>query len=205
MHGLINRAVQCFVLDTYGPPRWQAVTQRIGLGPEGFETMLDYDDAVTNSLLQAASEALDRTEAVMLEDMGTYLVSHETTRAVRRLLRFSGETFADVLYALEDLPSRAPLALPELVLPDLELREEAGGRFRLFVIATEPGWAYVMLGLLRAMADDYGALVVIEMGTASSSIMVIEIRLLDDEFAEGKAFTLADGEAGAPTVEGGAP
>lgn len=192
MHGLINRSIQSFVSDTYGAPVWEEVSTAADLPPEGFEPMLIYDDTVTDSLLTQVSATLDKPEAALLEDLGTYLVSHPSGRGVRRLLRFSGETFADFLYALDDLPSRARLAMPDLEMPDLELREEAGGQFRLFVCSMHRGWGFVMMGLLRAMADDYGALVMMEMAPGASSIAVIEIRLLDSRYAEGRSFSLAD-------------
>jgi len=203
MHGLINRSIQCFVRDTYGDGRWRAVARAAGVGHEGFEPMLDYDDSVTDTLLAMVSTTLDKPEAEVLEDLGTYLVAHETTRGVRRLLRFSGETFADFLYSLDDLPSRTRLAMPALELPELELREDSSGRFRLFVLSTQRGWGYVMLGLLRALADDYGALVTIEMAPGASSVAVIEIALLDGAFAEGRRFALADTEGGVAEASDG--
>jgi hypothetical protein len=49
----------------------------------------------------------------------------------------------------------------------------------------------VARGLLRAMADDYGALAVIEgEDGAGDGAAVLTIRLLDTAFAEGRAFTL---------------
>jgi hypothetical protein len=202
MHGLINRSIQLFMRDTYGPERWRAVARAAGVGPDGFEPMLDYDDSVTDTLLAMVATHLDKPESAVLEDLGTYLVSHGTTRGVRRLLRFSGESFADFLHSLDDLPSRARLAMPDLELPELELREDPGGRFRLFVLSTQRGWGYVMLGLLRAMADDYGALVMIEMAPGASSVAVIEITLLDGAWAEGRSFSLADAGADAPPEPG---
>jgi len=193
MHGLINRSIQCFVRDTYGEARWLAVAEASGIGPEGFESMLEYDDSVTDTLLAMVSSVLGKPESAVLEDLGTYLVSHETSRGVRRLLRFSGETFADFLHSLDDLPSRARLAVP-----DLELREELGGKFRLFVLSTQRGWGYVMLGLLRAMADDYGALVLLEMAPGASSVAVVEISLLDGAYAEGRSFSLSEAAGEAP-------
>lgn len=191
MHGLVNHAVQCFVRDAYGAEQWRAVARAAGVGPEGFEPMLDYDDHVTHDLLLAAAKRLGKAPEALLEDLGTYLVSHESQRSVRRLLRFSGETFSDFLHALEDLPSRAKLAMPDLDLPELELREDPPGCFRLFVLARQPAWGYVMLGLLRAMADDFGALVVIDIAPGTSSVTVIEISLHDGAFAAGRSFSLA--------------
>ncbi len=205
MHGLINRAIQCFVADTYGDDRWAAAAQSAGISVEGFEPMLDYDDSVTDSLLDTVSQLLDKPDSVILEDLGTYLVSHETMRGIRRLLRFCGVNFVDFLHELEDLPARARLALPDLQLPDLELRAEAEGRYRLFVLSERRGWGDVMVGLLRAMADDYGALVLLEMAPGASAIAVIDIRLLDQSHSEGRSFSLAGQGFGLTVAHGRSP
>ena len=60
MHGLMNRSIQCFLRDTYGAGCWRSVAQDIGIGADGFEAMLLYDDALTESTLDAAARHLGR-------------------------------------------------------------------------------------------------------------------------------------------------
>jgi hypothetical protein len=47
-----------------------------------------------------------------------------------------------------------------------------------------------MVGLLRAMADDYGALVMLERAGGSGDREVIGITLIETAFAEGRSFEL---------------
>lgn len=47
MHGLINRGLQSFVLRIYGSDVWEDVCADAGLGFNDFETMLTYDDILT--------------------------------------------------------------------------------------------------------------------------------------------------------------
>ena len=114
MHGLINRAIQSFVTNTYGPDRWLNVTEDADLGFSEFEAMLIYDDSLTDAVLKSLCVELGRPENELLEDLGTYLVSDPKVESLRRLLRFGGETFLEFLYSLDDLPDRARLAVPEL-------------------------------------------------------------------------------------------
>lgn len=193
MHGLINRSIQCFLRDTYGASTWAHVVREARLGFDGFEPMLTYDPALTDALIEAASRSLGRARDTVLEDLGTYLVSHPTTGALRRLLRFGGETFLDFLTSLEDLPERGRLALPDLDLPTLELADLGGGQYRLRATAPIRGAGHVMVGLLRAMADDYGALVLLDHLGDAAGAEVISIHLLDQSFATGRAFDLAGG------------
>lgn len=190
MHGLVNRAIQCFLRDTYGEGCWADVAAVAGAPPEGFEAMLRYPDATTVALLDAAARRLDKSRDSILEDIGTYLVSHPNTGALRRMLRFGGVTFADFLHSLEDLPGRARLAVPDLEVPLLDLEEDADGTLRLLCRQGFPGVGLVLLGLLRALADDYGALSLVDHAEAAGA-EVITIRLADHRFAEGRGFTLA--------------
>lgn len=190
MHGLINRAIQCFVTDSYGGDKWLEATRYADLGFVEFESMLAYDDAVTARVLDAVSLVLDRSRTDVMEDLGTYLVSHPNVEALRRLLRFGGVTFVEFLHSLDDLPDRARLAVSDLKLPRIELREHTPGQFSLICDSPLEGYGHVMMGVLRAMADDYGALAVLEHTGSGQGVETISITLIETEFSEGRVFAL---------------
>lgn len=192
MHGLINRSLQCFLRDTYGPAVWSAVARDACLGFDSFEAMLTYDPALTDAVINAATRHLDRPRDTLLEDLGTYLISHPNVEALRRLLRFGGVTFVDFLHSLEDLPGRGRMAVPDLDLPSLALSEIGEGQFFLACRAPVLGGGHVMLGLLRAMADDYGALVLLEHQGLTDASETISIHILEQSFASGRRFDLAE-------------
>lgn len=193
MHGLINRSIERFVNDTYGAATWKDAMQRLDLGITEFESMMTYEDELTAKVMAGLSRVLVRPEADILEDIGTYLVSHPSYESLRRLLRFGGVTFEDFLHSLDDLPERARLAVSDLKLPDLELRQITPEYFCLTVHSQQikmQGFGHVVMGLLRAMADDYGALVLLEVKENQGWHETIQIRLLETEFASGREFEL---------------
>ena len=191
MHGLVNRSIQCFLRDTYGEALWLGVAQDAGLGFDSFETMLTYEDRLTGAVIDAAARRLGRPRDTVLEDLGTYLVSHPNLERVRRLLRFGGVGFVDFLHSLDDLPGRARLALPDLELPRLALEDDGDDRFTLCCTSSVPGVGHVVVGLLRAMADDYGALVLLDHRPDGPESDVVSIHLLEQQFAAGRRFELA--------------
>lgn len=200
MHGLVNRAIERFVRDTYGRDVWIDTIRRLDLGLTEFESMMIYEPQVTAQVLAAVGTRLARGREDLLEDIGTYLVSNPATEALRRLLRFSGVDFVDFLHSLDDLPERARLAVSDLDLPALELLDQGGGLYRLHVGCPEGDglrFGPVVVGLLRAMADDYGALAVVEHQGEAGTCEILEIRILDEGFAHGRAFVLGAG-GGAP-------
>lgn len=190
MHGLINRAIQCFYRDTYGQSSWAELVRRLDLEFSEFEPMLNYDPSLTLLVLDDMAQALEKNRETVLEDIGTYLVSHPNVEALRRLLRFSGVTFLDFLHSLDELPDRARLAVSDLELPELELRDHGGNRFTLYSMWDQAGFGHVMVGILRAMADDYGALVFLEHKGTNRGGETIEITLFEAAFAQGRAFDL---------------
>jgi hypothetical protein len=198
MHGLINRSIQGFLRDTYGAAVWSAVVRKSEIGIENFEPMLLYPPEQTENMLIAASETLNRPKNELLEDLGTYLVSNPNLEALRRLLRFGGVGFIDFLNTVDDLPDRARLALPELNLPELILLDQGEGHYRLLCAPMIDGVGHIVVGLLRAMADDYGALVLLDHLGREGPYEVVSVHLLDQSYAEGKRFDLALPIGGGP-------
>ncbi|OJI95241.1 heme-NO-binding protein [Planktotalea frisia] len=190
MHGLINKAVEAFVKDTYGVDAWRVIAHRADLEDPSFEAMMVYDNSVTPRVVDCATEALGVERGDFLQNLGTYLVSQPSQQAVRRLLRFGGVDFVDFLYSLDDLYDRARLAVADLFLPRLELREHTVNQFSLTVRSDIDGFGHVLIGLLTAMADDYGALVMLEYGGRQGEVETIAIALLETAFAAGNRFEL---------------
>lgn len=186
MHGLVNFAIEGFLRDTYGVAQWHAIVQHTGLPFDRFEPLLSYPPDLTERVITGASQVLSRSDETLLEDLGTWLVSPRSGGRLRRLLRFGGVNFLDFLLSLQELPDRARLALPDFSLPELSLVEQGAGQFDLRFNEPFAGAGHVMVGLLRAMADDYGALVLIEHDPSG-----ISIHLLDADFAEARHFDLA--------------
>ena len=191
MHGLINRSLQSFLSDTYGAQTWQSISRAAGLQMDGFEALLIYDDALTDAVIDSAARLLVKPREMILEDLGTYLVSHQNLEALRRLLRFGGVSFVDFLHSMEDLPEHGRLGVPDLDLPDFTLIEEAAGEFTLQVSPLVVGVGHVVVGLLRAMADDYGALVLLEHVGTRQGRECVSVLLLDQAHSQGRSFALS--------------
>ena len=190
MHGLINKAIQCFVLDTYGRETWREMAQSAALPVMQFEAMLIYEDTLTEQALDATVRFLDKPRTDVLEDIGTYLASHPNVEALRRLLRFGGAHFIEFLYSLDDLHDRARLAVDDLELPRLTLVRHTENHYSLLCGAAFPGWGHVLVGILRVMADDYGALACLEHCGAKDQTETIDIRLVHTSYAQGRTFVL---------------
>lgn len=191
MHGMILKAIERFSRDTYGDELWAEVVRDAALDDPSFEAMLFYEDDIFESALAALCRRLHQSEAAVLEDVGTYLVSHAKTEGIRRLLRFGGITFEEFLLSLDELPYRVRLAVDDLILPALSLQRIAPQEYVLTLSQSRIGWGHVLIGLLQAMADDYGALVILSHeGRIAPEAERIGITLVEKAFSEGRSFEL---------------
>lgn len=187
MDALLLRSLQGYVRDTFGQQVWLSICRQSALKIETFEPMLRYDPGMADRVAAVAAKVLGRSVDTIWEDMGTYLVTNPAHEGVRRLLRFGGPGFVDFLHSLEEAPGRARLALPGLDLPELVLTEDAPDRFRVLCPSRLKGVQRVLVGMLTAMADDYGVLCLIE-ATGKDEVAV---RVLDHAHASGRRFDLA--------------
>lgn len=187
MDALLLRSLQSYVLDTFGVSKWQVICREAGQLSETFEPMLRYEAGLADRVADIAAAVLGRPVEAVWEDVGTHLVTNPDREGVRRLLRFGGWSFADFLHSLEELPGRARLALPDLDPPDISLDEVGPDRFELRCRSHLRGTQRVLAGLVTAMADDYGALCLIEVGGGDCTT----ISVLDSRHATAKAFDLA--------------
>jgi hypothetical protein len=119
--------------------------------------------------------------------MGTYLVTTPGHEGVRRLLRFGGVGFADFLHSLEEMPGRARLAMPDLEVPEVTLTEIGRDRFALHCRSRIQGMPRILVGMLTAMADDYGTLCLIEPDGEGR----ILVHILDSLHSAARSFDLA--------------
>lgn len=191
MHGLINRSVQCFIRDSYGEASWAAVARETRLDHVSYEPMLGAVPGLTTRLIDAAHRVLGHPRETVLEDLGTYLASHSNMTVVRRLLRFGGVDYLEFLHSLRDLRERARLAVDDLDLPRMDLAEQGDGAYLLTCSVPIPGIGHVIMGLLRAMADDYGALVILDHLGNLDGAEIVYIQLVDESHAVGNPFALA--------------
>jgi hypothetical protein len=189
MHWLVDRAIQCFLRDTRGGEAWAALAAEAGLDAGGFEAP-GGAGASAAAVLEIAARRAALPLELLLEDLGTYLVTHRNMQVIRRLLRFGGADFTEFLHSLDELPDRARLAVPDLDLPALALEEGGGASFTVRVTHPLPGHGHVMVGVLRAMADDYGVLALLEHRGRQGGAELVAVELADAAFAEARAFEL---------------
>ena len=191
MHGLVNKGLERFLVDVYGQGTWLEIARVAELPADSFEALLTYDVELTLKVIRIASSQLEKSEHALLEDLGTYLVSDPKMDSIRRLLRFGGIDYADFVSSLDELPERVRLAVPNLNIPEIAVEEIGPDEYRIDVISDFGRFGVILAGVLRAMADDYGCLSLIEWSSDAPAHETLQVQLLDGTYAEGRAFVLS--------------
>ena len=93
--------------------------------------------------------------------------------------------------SLDTLRDRARLAVDDLDLPRLDVASMNEGTIILKVQPIWSGFSDVLVGLIRAMADDYGALVFIQRDFVPQGWDRIEVILIQHDFGSGNRFDLS--------------
>ena len=187
MHGLVNRAIEEFVRITYGEALWVAAAAAAGVDSRGFALIRHYEAELTGRLMKELSCRLGRSPRDLAEDVGAWVAR---LGSIRRLLRFSGSDFSAFMMALPELHGRALMVVRGFELPRLAVTRQAGG-WRL-ASDCEPIWLHAVVGMLHAMADDYGVLAVIALeGRTINVIMPLA------DFSAGRPFSISDPTVGA--------
>ena len=192
MLGLTVTALQHFTLDNYGHEAWRHVVKAVLGDFQKFEALLVYDDDVVFALIKELAESNNRIRKDFEEDIGNYLFSSKNMKSLRRLLRFGGATFEDFVMSLDDLNERVDLALSELNLPTVQSRQQDDGSYLLRVEDQWSGFENVIVGILRALADDYGVLVLVDVVGHSKGSDEIKVEIIERDFAKGAEFELIE-------------
>ncbi len=196
MHGLVCKSLEEFVRSRHGDDTWLRIVQASALHVSRFEILSSYDDLLMRDVFLAAFRELGLTNTALLEDIGHWICTHPPLEAARRLIRFSGTNFVDLVYSLDEMHERARIALPGLEMPRVQLTQTSSEDFDIRSIWHLEGSGAVLTGLLRAMSDDYGVLVLIDPGERSFDGTLwqekLTMRIFDPTHQAPREFTLGD-------------
>lgn len=169
MDDLVSRAIEKFLRDG----------QHGELGLCGAEAGLLSPGPMLREAALQTGKPLDE----LVEDLGAWMVRQDE---IWRLLRFCGQDFLDFLLRLDELPERIRLIADDVTLPQIVLSRSDDGLLWVTILDGPPVWNAFLTGLLRAMADDYGALCVI---TRTAEGICIDVP--DSAFAQARTFRLS--------------
>lgn len=169
MHCLIALSVEYFIRSHYGAARWHAIRAAVGadLQCEGVgapELWLKNDQS---DLFQRVADQLGQRRERLLDDLGAWLARIES---VSKILRFMGSDYVELLHALEELPARLQMLLPEFDMPGLTVEARSPHDIQIKIGPGADFWPLLLGGVLRGMASDYGIYALFLVGPDSITV-----------------------------------
>ena len=170
MYGLINKAVRELLVVEFGSAAWESVRDRAGVEEDDFVSMQQYDDAVTYSLVSAASEELGLPAETILETFGSYWVKYVGQENYGHMMDAAGQTLPEFLMNLDQMHSRVMLTFPELKPPSFRVTDQTSDRLRLHYYSSRMGLAPLVVGLLNGLAEKFKTPIEVTHGREGSGV-----------------------------------
>jgi len=186
---MVHKGIGVFVTNSFGAADWDALCQELGIDVDP-ASATQLNDFIATQILFTMAERTGRPKREVMEDYGMFLMTSDITSGIRRLMRFGGADFIEYIDSLEDLPGRIRLAIDDFILPSLTVIEETPMKYKIKVETKLGAFTFVLIGMFRAMADDYGTLCDISHHSRDDAGDIISIEIFDLGFDKGRDFSL---------------
>lgn len=155
MYGLVNKAVEKFVIENHGEKVWLEIKNHAGIKEESFISMQPYPDKMTYDLVGAASELLNVEAEKILELFGEYWIKFSMIQGYGELLNLAGKTFPEFLKNLDNMHSNIAQSYTKLQPPSFICNEIDEQTFELVYISHRAGLMPFVKGLLIGLGNHF--------------------------------------------------
>lgn len=156
MYGLVNQALEDFVIQGFGDSAWDRVRQGAGINHDMFIAMDGYPDETTYKLVGAAAEVLGLDADQVLEAFGKHWVLYTAESGYGEMLAMFGSDLRSFLNNLDNLHSHVGMSFPALRPPSFTVEEIEGNAGLLLHYRSErAGLAPMVIGLLKGLGKRF--------------------------------------------------
>jgi hypothetical protein len=155
MYGLVNQAMREQVVGAHGESVWRKICEEAGVDSGTFNTMHQYDDALTYNLVGAASKVLGVPAGTLLEQFGEYWTDWAQKTDFGRLMKFAGRSLVEFAQNLDNMHAKIKFSLPELTPPSFRCTDVTERGFRLHYYSKRAGLAPLVVGMMKGLAKIY--------------------------------------------------
>ena len=156
MDGLINKAIENFVLSIADGETWGRIKGQAGVPHMCFIQTEQYPDSITYDLVMAASEVLGLEPADVLSGFGRFWSKYSETLGYNSLLGLSYENFDQFMLNLDDLHSRIALSFPGSQPPSFKVTcNEENGTLNVRYKSHRPGLSPFVEGVFEGLAERF--------------------------------------------------
>ena len=181
MYGLINNALREMITTQFGENQWRKVLDESGVPEDSFLTMRSYDDALTLSLVGAASKVLNTPIDKCLELFGEFWIKETAGKSYGLLIDATGQNMVEFLENLNGLHDRITSTFLDYKPPSFRIEALGVTSYKLHYESTRKGFTPFVVGLINGLARRFDAEVTIDSqhdepaGDGTHTIFMLEI------------------------------
>ncbi len=155
MYGLVNKAVEKFVLENYDEETWEQIKKEANIEEESFISMQSYSDDVTYNLVGAASKLLSIDANVILELFGKYWIKFSMLEGYSHLIQLAGNSFPEFVKNLDNMHSHIAQSYTELQPPSFQCQEVDHETIEVIYSSHRPGLMTFVKGLFLGLGEHF--------------------------------------------------
>lgn len=155
MYGLVNKAIEEFVISNFGEEKWDRITSKAGVEVDVFISNESYPDELTYKLVGAASEVLDLPADVILVAFGEHWVTQTAAKSYGPMMKSGGATLKEFLVNLPNFHTRVAMIYPNLEPPRFRCTDVTEGGLHLHYHSHRPGLTAFVTGLIQGLGTLY--------------------------------------------------
>ena len=155
MYGLVNKAIQELVSESFGTDTWSEIKVKAGVSQEAFISNQAYSDTITYDLVAAAAEVLETPADQVLRAFGEHWVLNTAARGYGDLMDAAGDNLVEFLTYLPNFHARVNLIFPELIPPSFEVEDVTDESLTLHYHSERPGLQDFVVGLVQGLGKRF--------------------------------------------------
>ena len=159
MYGIINRGAEHLFRTRFGDEVWHRIRERAGLPDEPFLTNAPYADAVTTSILTAASAELGVPVDSLLHEFGIAWPRFAGEFGYTAMTQGLGDSLPEYLRNLDQMHERIRVAFPGSDPPSFRLVDETPNGITVHYYSSREGLAPFVAGLIEGIGWNFGIVV----------------------------------------------
>jgi hypothetical protein len=163
MYGIVNKAIQDLITESFGEDKWEAVKEKSAVDIEFFLSNEPYDDDVTYKLAGAAAEVLGISVGDVLQAFGEWWVLKTGKEKYGGLMESGGNNLKEFLVNLPLFHNRIMLMYPKLTPPEFKVSDIEENSIHVHYHSKREGLQEFVRGLMSGLGKMYGVATNVEL------------------------------------------
>ncbi|WP_200977564.1 heme NO-binding domain-containing protein [Echinicola sp. 20G] len=153
MYGIVNKAIEDLLLTQYGEEKWEIIKEKCNLEIDFFLLNEIYDDKITFTLIQSASEVTGKPSCELLKELGIWWIVKLSQERYGSLMSTGGQNFREFLTNLPDFHTRVMMIYPKIQAPEFSITSIAKTNIQIHYKSRRAGLVDFVHGILDGLAQ----------------------------------------------------